>query len=105
MEWCGIRVVCIERSSTWHAAATTAQAMATPPDVDPAPASPEGSSHSTENSYIARADQRRVPTSTLWHRAHGVRSMKQKAAGQQYLTPQYITPQEEKALVSYLLRM
>jgi hypothetical protein len=37
-----------------------------------------------------------VPASTLWHRDHGRDSIQQRAAKQQRLSPQ-----EEKALVSY----
>jgi hypothetical protein len=61
--------------------------MATPLDVDPAAAALDSFVHSTENSYVRLADQSGVPTSTLWHRAHGRKSRKQKAANQQYLTP------------------
>jgi hypothetical protein len=39
-----------------------------------------------------------VPLTTLWHRDHGRISIQERAALQQYLTPQ-----EEKALVKYLL--
>ena len=41
-----------------------------------------------------------LPPSTRWHRDHGRRSMAAKAASQQYLTVQ-----EEKALLKYVLRM
>jgi len=41
-----------------------------------------------------------IPASTLWHRKHGRSSAQQRAAKQQYLSPQ-----EEKALAKYLLRM
>jgi len=67
---------------------------------DPAAAALDRFGHSAENSYGALSNQSGVPLSTLWHRDHGRGSIKQKAASQQYLTPQ-----EEKALVDYLLRM
>ena len=54
---------------------------------------------STNKSYSALAASSGIPKSTLWHHAHGRRSRKAKAASQQYLTPQ-----EEKALVEYLLQ-
>jgi hypothetical protein len=50
--------------------------------------------------YAALSDSSQIPVSTLWDRAHGRRPRKEKAAKQQYLTPQ-----EEKALVNYALRM
>jgi hypothetical protein len=56
---------------------------------------------SSNKSYSALAASSGIPKSTLWHHAHGRRSWKAKAASQQYLTP---TPQEEKALVEYLLQ-
>jgi hypothetical protein len=54
----------------------------------------------TRITYAALSDLSSVPVSTLWDRAHGRQSRSEKAAKQQYLTPQ-----EEKALVSYALRM
>lgn len=50
--------------------------------------------------YAALSESSQIPISTLWNRAHGRRPRKEKAAGQQYLSPQ-----EEKALVAYALRM
>src|SRR5438874_286603 len=50
--------------------------------------------------YAARSDLSGVPLTTIWHREHGRRSIEEKAKGQQYLTPE-----EEKALVSFLLLM
>jgi hypothetical protein len=50
--------------------------------------------------YVALSELSNIPVSTLWHRAHGRQSRKEKAKGQQYLTPS-----EEKALVDCLLRM
>jgi hypothetical protein len=50
--------------------------------------------------YSALSELSNIPASTLWHRAHGRPSKREKAEGQQYLTPA-----EEKALVAYLLRM
>jgi hypothetical protein len=41
-----------------------------------------------------------MPASTLWRRANGKPSKRDKAANQQYLTPQ-----EERALVAHVLRM
>ncbi|KKA24370.1 hypothetical protein T310_1555 [Rasamsonia emersonii CBS 393.64] len=68
--------------------------------ANPATAAPAGiSDASTNKSYAALSASSGVPQSTLWHRAHARRSRKAKAASQQYLTPQ-----EEKALVDYLLR-
>jgi hypothetical protein len=56
--------------------------------------------HSPENTYAALCELSGVPESTLWHRDHGRDSIQQRAAKQHRLSPQ-----EEKALVSYLLRM
>jgi hypothetical protein len=50
--------------------------------------------------YAALSTLSDVPASTLWHREHGRRSRKEKAASQQYFTPS-----EEKALADFLLRM
>ncbi len=74
--------------------------MYRPRNDDPAAAALDRFGRSAENSYGALSNQSGVPLSTLWHRDHGRGSIKQKAASQQYLTPQ-----EEKALVDYLLRM
>jgi hypothetical protein len=51
-------------------------------------------------SYRAIADHSGVPRSTLHHRAHGRRSIEEKAESQQYLTPF-----EEKAVVDFILQM
>src|SRR5271169_4404940 len=51
-------------------------------------------------SYRALADHGEVPRSTLHHRAHGRRSIEEKAQSQQYLTPS-----EDKAVVEFLLQM
>ncbi|KAF2848319.1 hypothetical protein T440DRAFT_360017, partial [Plenodomus tracheiphilus IPT5] len=51
-------------------------------------------------SYRALADHGEVPHTTLYHRAHGRPSMKDKAQGQQYLKPW-----EESALVKFILQM
>jgi len=67
---------------------------------DPAKVVLERIGHSPENTYAALCELSGVPTSTLWHRDHGRDSIQQRAAKQQRLSPQ-----EEKALVSYLLRM
>jgi hypothetical protein len=50
--------------------------------------------------YAARAEQGDIPLSTLHHRAKGRRSREEKAQSQQYLTPD-----EEKAVVRFLLLM
>lgn len=50
--------------------------------------------------YAALWDSSQILVSTLWDRAHGRRPRKEKAVKQQYLTSQ-----EEKALVNYALRM
>ena len=52
------------------------------------------------NSYRALADHGKVPHTTLYHRAHGRRSIEEKAQSQQYLTPS-----EVKAVISFLLQM
>jgi hypothetical protein len=51
-------------------------------------------------SYRALADHGNVPRSTLHHRAHGRRSIEEKAQSQQYLTPL-----EEDIVVKFLLQM
>jgi hypothetical protein len=51
-------------------------------------------------SYRALADHGRVPHTTLYHRALGRPSMKDKAQSQQYLTPW-----EESALIKFILQM
>lgn len=66
--------------------------------MDPATAVLERFGHAPENTYAALSELSGVPASTLWHRDHGRISIQQRAATQQ-------CPQEEKALVSYLLRM
>jgi hypothetical protein len=68
--------------------------------LDPAKVVLQRIGHSPENTYAALCELSGVPESTLWHRDHGRDSIQQRAAKQQYLSPQ-----EEKALVSYLLRM
>jgi hypothetical protein len=50
--------------------------------------------------YAALAERGNIPLSTLHHRAHGRRSIEEKAQSQQYLTPC-----EEKAVVKFLLQM
>ena len=50
--------------------------------------------------WAARSERGDVALTTLWYRAHGRQSMEEKARGQQYLTVE-----EEKALVSFLLLM
>jgi hypothetical protein len=51
-------------------------------------------------SYRALADHGAVPRSTLHHRAHGRRSLEEKAQSQQYLKPY-----EEDIVVEFLLQM
>ena len=51
-------------------------------------------------SYATLSRLTGVPASTLWHRANGRLSRRKNAANQQYLTPQ-----EEDALLHYVLRM
>ena len=43
---------------------------------------------SLENNYTALSELSGVPTSTLWHRDHGPVSIRQRAAEQQYHSPQ-----------------
>lgn len=50
--------------------------------------------------YAEVADRSEVPLTTVWYRAHGRPSIEEKAQGQQYLTPE-----EEIALIDFLLRM
>jgi hypothetical protein len=50
--------------------------------------------------WAALSERGDVALTTVYYRAHGRPSMKEKAQGQQYLTPE-----EEKALVSFLLLM
>jgi hypothetical protein len=73
--------------------------MTAPLDVDQATEVLDRFGHS-EKRYVGLSELSGVSLSTLWHRHHGRASRRQKAANQQYLTQQ-----EEKALVSYLLRM
>jgi hypothetical protein len=59
--------------------------------------------HSESSKHVSNAelsDLSSLPPSTRWYRAHGRPSRREKAQRQQYLTPA-----EEKALVSYLSRM
>ena len=74
--------------------------MATPSKINPATAVLNRFGHSKDNTYATLSGLSRVPESTLWHRDHGCSSIQQKGAKQQYLTIQ-----EEKALVNYVLRM
>jgi hypothetical protein len=54
--------------------------------------------HSPEYTYASLCELSGAPTTTLWHRNHSRVSIKQRAAMHQRLSPQ-----KEKALVSYLL--
>ena len=74
--------------------------MAARSKIDPATAILDRFGHSKSNTYATLSRLNGVPESTLWHRDHGRLSIQQKGAKQQYLTPQ-----EEKALVNYVLRM
>jgi hypothetical protein len=74
--------------------------MAAPSKIDPAIAVLNRFGHSKDNTYATLSGLGGVPKSTLWHRDHGRSSIQQKGAKQQYLTIQ-----EEKALVDYVLRM
>jgi hypothetical protein len=51
-------------------------------------------------SYAIQSRSTGIPASTLWRRANSRPSLADKAANQQYLTPQ-----EEQALVEYVLRL
>lgn len=60
----------------------------------------QGPPSGVPGSYRAIADHSGVPRSTLHHRAHGRRSIEEKAESQHYLTPF-----EEKAVVDFILQM
>src|SRR5271167_1152821 len=75
-------------------------AMAKPSEINPATAILDRFGHSKGNTYASLCGLSGVPESTLWHRKHSRVSNQQKGANKQYLTIQ-----EEKALVNYLLRM
>ena len=68
--------------------------------MDPATAVLQKYGYSEENTYRVLSNVSGVPLSTVGHRNRGRKSIQQRAADQQYLTPQ-----EEKALVSYFLGM
>ncbi|KAJ5569114.1 hypothetical protein N7450_011600 [Penicillium hetheringtonii] len=51
-------------------------------------------------SYATRSRSTGIPASTLWRRANKRPSLADKAASQQYLIPQ-----EEQALLGYVLRL
>jgi hypothetical protein len=74
--------------------------MATPSKIDPSTDILDRFGHSKANTYATLSGLSGVPESTLWHRDHSRPSIQQKGAKQQYLTIQ-----EEKALVNYVLRM
>ena len=73
--------------------------MTSPPELDAATTALDRFGHSRENTYAALSEITGAPESTIWHRDHGRPSRREKAIAQQYLTPQ-----EEKALVNYFLR-
>jgi hypothetical protein len=54
---------------------------------------------SKSKTFAALLKLSKVPIATLWRRSQGKPSRKDKAANQQYLTPQ-----EEKALLYYVIR-
>jgi hypothetical protein len=60
----------------------------------------QGAPPGVPHSYRALADHGDVPHTTLYHRAHGRRSMKEKAQSQEYLNPC-----EVKAVIEFLLQM
>ena len=76
------------------------KALWRPQDRDPAKVILERIRYSPENTYAALCELSGVPATTMWHRDYGQMSIPERAAMQQRLSPQ-----EEKALVSYLLRM
>lgn len=53
-----------------------------------------------KRTYAAISERNNVPLTTLYHRDHGRRSREEHAQSQQYLTSD-----EEKAMVRFLLRM
>lgn len=67
--------------------------------MDPATAALDRFGHS-EYTYREISNFCGLPASTLCHRKNGRMSIQQRATNQQYLSPQ-----EEKALLTYLLRM
>src|SRR5204862_6026617 len=68
--------------------------------MDPAAEALQRRAPSGKVNYKALSDSTGVPISTLWHRNHGRVSVQERATHQQYLTPQ-----DEKALVKILLDM
>ena len=60
----------------------------------------QGLPSNVSKTYAVLAERGNVPLSTLHHRDRGRPSIKEKAQRQQYLTPE-----EEKALVKFLLLM
>lgn len=60
----------------------------------------QGVPPSVPKSYRALADHRKVPHTTLHHRAKGQRSIEEKAKSQEYLNPY-----EDKAVVDFLLQI
>jgi hypothetical protein len=76
------------------------KAMAAPSKINLARAILDRFGHSKSNTYAALSGLSGVLKTTLWYRDYGRPSIQQRGAEQQYLTPQ-----EEKALVNYVLRM
>ena len=71
------------------------------PDMDKAnQALAHGVPTGVHRSYRTVADHSGVPCSTLYHRAHGRRSLEAKAQAQQYLAPF-----EEQAAVKFILQI
>jgi len=90
-----------ESSGVFHLSAVLATRFFQHHKMDQATAVLSEFSDSTKSkTYAAMSALSNIHVSTLWHRAHRRRSRREKAEGQQYLTPS-----EEKALVHYLLRI
>jgi hypothetical protein len=60
----------------------------------------EGLEPNEPRTYTALSKCHKVPSTTLWNRAHRQPSIEEKAKSQQYLNPA-----EEKALAKYLIHM
>jgi hypothetical protein len=84
-----IVIFCISSKALWR-----------PQDRDPAKVILERIRYSPENTYTALCELSGVPATVLRHRDHGQMLIPERAAMQQRFSPQ-----EEKALVSYLLRI
>ena len=69
-------------------------------DMDPASKALAEAPPNDERTWAAQADASGVPITTLYNRWRGRPSIEEKAQGQQYLSVE-----EEKALVAFLLLM